>query len=101
MNGMEVLREDGRKNDEIRQVIVHPNYTIYAEGSVMIEMGNTKVLCTASVNDKVPPFLKGQGKGWLTAEYSMLPRATQDRNIREAAKGKLSGRTMEISYNFV
>ena len=96
MNGMEVLREDGRKNDEIRQVIVHPNYTIYAEGSVMIEMGNTKVLCTASVNDKVPPFLKGQGKGWLTAEYSMLPRATQDRNIREAAKGKLSGRTMEI-----
>ncbi len=96
MNGMEVLREDSRKNDEIRQVIVHPNYTIYAEGSVMIEMGNTKVLCTASVNDKVPPFLKGQGKGWLTAEYSMLPRATQDRNIREAAKGKLSGRTMEI-----
>ncbi len=93
---MELLREDNRKNDEIRQVNVHTNYTIYAEGSVMIEMGNTKVLCTASVNEKVPPFLRGQGKGWLTAEYSMLPRATQERNIREAAKGKLSGRTMEI-----
>ena len=93
---MELLREDNRKNDEIRQVNVHTNYTIYAEGSVMIEMGNTKVLCTASVNEKVPPFLRGKGKGWLTAEYSMLPRATQERNIREAAKGKLSGRTMEI-----
>ena len=93
---MELLREDNRKNDEIRKVNVHTNYTIYAEGSVMIEMGNTKVLCTASVNEKVPPFLRGQGKGWLTAEYSMLPRATHERNIRESAKGKLSGRTMEI-----
>lgn len=68
----------------------------YAEGSVMIECGDTKVLCTASVEERVPPFLKGQGKGWVTAEYAMLPRATHSRNIREAARGKLSGRTMEI-----
>jgi ribonuclease PH len=72
------------------------NVNKYAEGSVFIEMGDTKVLCTATVDEKVPPFLKGQGKGWVTAEYSMLPRATQSRNQRESARGKLTGRTMEI-----
>jgi ribonuclease PH len=72
------------------------NVNKYAEGSVYIEMGDTKVICTATVDEKVPPFLKGQGKGWVTAEYSMLPRATHSRNQREAARGKLSGRTMEI-----
>lgn len=73
-----------------------PNYNKYAEGSVLIEVGDTRVICTATVEDKVPPFLKGQGKGWVTAEYSMIPRATGTRTVREAAKGKLGGRTMEI-----
>ena len=92
----EQLRDDNRKLDQIRDIKITPNFTIYAEGSVLIEMGNTKVICTASINDRVPPFLRNQGRGWLTAEYSMLPRATEDRNMREAVKGKLSGRTMEI-----
>lgn len=91
-----ILREDGREVDNIRKVNVIRNYTIHAEGSVLISFGNTKVICTASVSDKVPPFLRGQGKGWITAEYSMLPRATGERTQRESAKGKLSGRTMEI-----
>ncbi|MCJ8342158.1 MAG: ribonuclease PH [Cetobacterium sp.] len=91
-----IKREDGRENFEKRPVKITRNYTMYAEGSVLIEVGNTKVICTASVNEKVPPFLKNQGKGWITAEYSMLPRATDERNMREAAKGKLTGRTMEI-----
>lgn len=91
-----VVREDGRGIDNIREVKVTRNFTIHAEGSVLIEIGNTKVICTASVNEKVPPFLKNQGKGWITAEYSMLPRATEDRNQRESVKGKLGGRTMEI-----
>lgn len=73
-----------------------PHYNKYAEGSVLIEVGDTRVICTATVEDRVPPFMKGQGKGWVTAEYSMLPRATHSRNQREAAKGKLGGRTMEI-----
>lgn len=92
----EQLRDDKRKLDQIRDIKITPNFTIYAEGSVLIEMGNTKVICTASISDRVPPFLRNQGRGWLTAEYSMLPRATEDRNMREAVKGKLSGRTMEI-----
>jgi ribonuclease PH len=92
----EQLRDDNRKLDQIRDIKITPNFTIYAEGSVLIEMGNTKVICTASISDRVPPFLRNQGRGWLTAEYSMLPRATEDRNMREAVKGKLSGRTMEI-----
>lgn len=71
-------------------------FTKYAEGSVLIEVGETKVICTASVEERVPPFMKGQGKGWITAEYSMLPRATHTRNQREAARGKIGGRTMEI-----
>lgn len=81
---------------EIREVNIIPNYLMHPEGSVLIEMGNTKVICNATIDDKVPPFLRGQEKGWITAEYSMLPRATEQRNIREAARGKLSGRTMEI-----
>lgn len=91
-----ILREDSREVDNIRKVNVIRNYTIHAEGSVLISFGNTKVICTASVSDKVPPFLRGQGKGWITAEYSMLPRATGERTQRESVKGKLSGRTMEI-----
>lgn len=91
-----MLREDGRKFDREREIKITKNINIYAEGSVLIEAGNTKVICTASVSDKVPTFLRGSGKGWITAEYSMLPRATNERNQREANKGKLSGRTVEI-----
>lgn len=91
-----MARVDGRQIDEMRQVKITRNYLKYAEGSVLIEVGNTKVLCAATVEDKVPPFLKGSGEGWITAEYSLLPRSTQTRNIREAAKGKLTGRTHEI-----
>ncbi len=90
------MRADGRQPNVIRPVTITTNYNKYAEGSVLIEVGETKVICTASVEDRVPPFMKGQGKGWITAEYSMLPRATHIRNQREAAKGKLGGRTMEI-----
>ncbi|WNQ12923.1 ribonuclease PH [Paenibacillus aurantius] len=90
------MRIDGRQNNETRPVRITTNYIKHAEGSVLIEVGETKVICTASVEERVPPFMKGQGRGWVTAEYSMLPRATQTRNQREAAKGKLGGRTMEI-----
>ncbi len=90
------LREDGRKFNEERKIKITKNFNMYAEGSVLIEVGNTKVICTASVAEKVPPFVRGTGKGWLTAEYSMLPRATSERNTREANKGKLGGRTVEI-----
>ncbi len=93
---MEFLREDSRSLDQLREARITTGFTMHAEGSVLIEMGNTKVICTASVSEKLPPFLRNKGRGWVTAEYSMLPRATEDRNIREAAKGKLSGRTMEI-----
>lgn len=89
-------RIDGRKPDQLRPVRITPGYNKYAEGSVLIEMGETKVICNATVEEKVPPFLKGQNKGWVTAEYSMLPRATAVRNVREASKGKISGRTNEI-----
>ena len=91
-----MLREDGRKLEQEREIKITKNINIYAEGSVLIEAGNTKVICTASVSDKVPQFIRGTGKGWVTAEYSMLPRATNERNTREASKGKLSGRTVEI-----
>ncbi|MBB3131753.1 ribonuclease PH [Paenibacillus rhizosphaerae] len=91
-----MMRSNGRSSHQLRPMNLTVNVNKYAEGSVFIEMGDTKVLCTATVDEKVPPFLKGQGKGWVTAEYSMLPRATQSRNQREAARGKLSGRTMEI-----
>lgn len=90
------MRLNGRKTDQLRSVSITTKTNKYAEGSVLIEFGDTKVICTATVDEKVPPFMKGQGKGWVTAEYSMLPRATQVRNQRESARGKLTGRTMEI-----
>jgi len=89
-------RVDGRRPDELRKVKITRNINKYAEGSVLIEAGDTKVICTASIEDKVPPFLRGNGQGWLTAEYSMLPRATETRTVREAARGRVSGRTSEI-----
>ncbi len=91
-----MIRIDGRQANEMRKIKITRNYLKYAEGSVLIEVGNTKVICAASIEDKVPPFLKGLGEGWITAEYSLLPRSTQARNIRESAKGKLTGRTHEI-----
>ncbi|GAA0071386.1 hypothetical protein UT300003_29100 [Clostridium sardiniense] len=90
------MRCDGRKNDQVRQTKVTRNYTKYAEGSVYIEVGDTKVLCNVSIEDKVPPFLKGSGEGWITAEYNMLPRSTGTRKIRDIARLKIDGRTMEI-----
>ena len=89
-------RPSKRAPDQLRPVTITRNYTRHAEGSVLIEFGDTKVICTASVEDKVPGFLKGKGQGWLTAEYGMLPRATHTRGDREAARGKQSGRTQEI-----
>ena len=90
------MRIDGRKNDRVRQTKVRRNYIKHAEGSVLIEVGDTKVICTASIEDKVPPFLKGTGEGWITAEYNMLPRSTATRKVRDIARLKLDGRTMEI-----
>lgn len=90
------MRPSGRNVDEIRPVKITRNFTAYAEGSVLVEFGNTKVICNATVEDEVPRFLKGKGQGWITAEYGMLPRATHTRNRREAATGKQGGRTMEI-----
>ncbi len=90
------MRPDGRKEDELRPVRIVRDYLKNPEGSCLVEFGNTKVICTASVNENVPPFLKGKGQGWITAEYSMLPRATHTRNIRESVQGKVSGRTHEI-----
>ena len=89
------MREN-RAYNQLREIKITKDFNLYAEGSVLIEFGNTKVICTATVIDKVPPFLKNKGKGWLTAEYSMIPRATGERNQREATRGKLGGRTMEI-----
>ncbi len=94
--GMHLLRPDGRHLDQVRPVKITRDFIKYAEGSVLIEMGETKVICTASVEEKVPPFLKDKGVGWVTAEYAMLPRATQERTQREAARGKQGGRTLEI-----
>ena len=91
-----MIRIDGRQADQLRTVHITRNYLKYAEGSVLIEFGNTKVICAATVEEKVPPFLKGTGNGWITAEYSLLPRSTQVRNVREAAKGRQTGRTQEI-----
>ena len=90
------LRPSGRTADALRPVRITRHYTKHAEGSVLIEFGHTKVICTASIEDKVPGFLKGKGQGWMTAEYGMLPRSTHTRMAREAAKGKQSGRTQEI-----
>jgi ribonuclease PH len=89
-------RPSGRAADALRNIRLTRQYTKHAEGSVLIEFGDTKVICTASIEEKVPPFLKGKGQGWLTAEYGMLPRSTHTRMDREAAKGKQSGRTQEI-----
>jgi ribonuclease PH len=91
-----VNRPSGRAVDQLRDILLTRQYTKHAEGSVLIECGDTKVICTASIEDKVPGFLKGKGQGWLTAEYGMLPRSTHTRMDREAARGKQSGRTQEI-----
>jgi len=96
MNASSGPRHDGRRVDQLRPVKIERGFTRYAEGSVLIHFGETRVLCNATVEESVPPFLRGQGRGWVTAEYSMLPRATQTRSVREAARGKLGGRTMEI-----
>ncbi|MEB0139826.1 MULTISPECIES: ribonuclease PH [unclassified Undibacterium] len=90
------LRPSGRAADALRPVVINRHFTKHAEGSVLIEFGDTKLICTASIEDKVPGFLKGKGQGWMTAEYGMLPRSTHTRMDREAAKGKQSGRTQEI-----
>jgi len=90
------MRSDGRAPDQLRPVILSRGYTKHAEGSVLIEVGDTRVVCTVSVEERVPPFLKGKGEGWVTAEYGMLPRATTTRNQRESGRGGASGRTHEI-----
>ena len=90
------MRSDGRAADQIRAVKIVPDFISQAEGSVLIELGKTRVICTATVDDGVPSFLKGTGKGWVTSEYGMLPRATEERTAREATRGKQSGRTLEI-----
>jgi ribonuclease PH len=90
------LRPSGRKPEELRPVRIQRRYTKHAEGSVLVQFGDTRVLCTASVEERVPPFLKESGRGWVTAEYGMLPRSTNTRTDREAARGKQSGRTQEI-----
>ena len=90
------MRNNNRKNDELREIKITKNFIMHPEGSVLIEFGNTKVICNATVEEKVPPFLKGSGSGWVTAEYSMIPRATNVRTQREVNKGKPTGRTMEI-----
>jgi ribonuclease PH len=91
-----MTRLDGRLADAIRTTRITPDFLVHAEGSVLIEVGRTRVICAASIEDRVPPFLRGQGKGWVTAEYGMLPRATSTRTTREASAGKVGGRTQEI-----
>lgn len=91
-----ITRADGRGPSQLRPVSIEPGYLKYAEGSALIALGNTRVLCAASIDDRVPHWMKGRGTGWVTAEYAMLPRATQERTQREAAKGRLGGRTHEI-----
>ena len=91
-----MIRSDGRRPDELRPVTIEPGYLKYAEGSCLISLGNTRVVCAATLEEKVPQWMKGRGTGWVTAEYAMLPRATQERTQREASKGRLGGRTHEI-----
>lgn len=91
-----MMRHDGRMADVIRPVTIETDYLMHPEGSVLISVGNTKVICTATIEERIPHFLRGSGKGWVTAEYSMLPRATGQRTQREASRGKIGGRTMEI-----
>ncbi|PKN11818.1 MAG: ribonuclease PH [Deltaproteobacteria bacterium HGW-Deltaproteobacteria-4] len=93
---MSQLRNDGRQDQQLRPIILTRHFTRYAEGSVLVEFGATKVLCNATIEESVPPFLRGKGQGWVTAEYSMLPRATHTRSPRESTKGKVGGRTHEI-----
>ncbi|MFI8575072.1 ribonuclease PH [Rossellomorea aquimaris] len=90
------MRTDGREKNQLRNIEIETDYVKHPEGSVLITVGETKVICNASIEERVPPFMRNSGKGWITAEYSMLPRATETRNIRESSKGKVSGRTMEI-----
>lgn len=90
------MRHDKRDNNSLRQIKIVPHYVKHPEGSVLIQVGDTKIICNASIENRVPPFMRGQGKGWITAEYAMLPRATNKRNIRESSRGRVSGRTMEI-----
>lgn len=90
------MRNDGRTREQLRPIHIETDYLLHPEGSVLITVGKTKVICTATLEERVPHFLRGQGKGWITAEYSMLPRATESRTQREASKGKIGGRTMEI-----
>ena len=90
------MRNDGRQNDKIRDLKISRNFLKFPDGSVLVEMGETKVICGVSIEEKVPPFLKNSGKGWLTAEYSMLPRATPSRTVRESSMGRVGGRTHEI-----
>lgn len=96
IQGVHTMRNDGRGPGNLREITITRNFIKHAEGAVLIEFGDTKVICTASVEESVPPFLRGKGTGWVTAEYSMLPRATHTRSAREASKGKLGGRTHEI-----
>lgn len=93
---MSLLRNDGRQLQQLRPITLNRHFTRYAEGSVLVEFGATKVLCNATIEETVPPFLRGKGQGWVTAEYAMLPRATHTRSPRESSKGKVSGRTHEI-----
>src|SRR5678816_1646523 len=90
------MRSDNRAPNQLRETTITPHYTLHAEGSVLIEVGKTRVICTASVEDRVPPFLRNTGKGWVTAEYGMLPRSTSTRMQRESSAGKVGGRTQEI-----
>lgn len=90
------LRADGRADDALRPIVMQTDFLRTAEGSVLVEAGHTKVICAATAEERVPPFLKGRGSGWVTAEYSMLPRATAERTPREAAQGRIGGRTHEI-----
>jgi ribonuclease PH len=99
--GIPMKRPSGRAADQLRPIRITRHYTKHAEGSVLVEFGDTKVICTVSVENGVPRFLKGQGQGWLTAEYGMLPRATGERNQREASRGKQGGRTLEIQPLYV
>lgn len=96
MNSSSPARMDDRRTDQLRQIAIERGFTRYAEGSVLISFGETRVLCNATVEENVPPFLRGKGRGWVTAEYSMLPRATHTRSPREASRGKQGGRTLEI-----
>lgn len=93
---MAFKRQDGRRPDELRRVRIRPNYLRYAEGSALIEAGNTRILCAVTVENRLPFFLQGKGQGWITAEYSLLPRSTHTRTPRDAARGRISGRTQEI-----